>query len=162
MAILVTYRMKTNEGNAITDVGVFRDPSPSGVFKSFETKMNKIYPNFDVILAHDLEIYNPEEVADMCNVLVGLYPTKDAAAGGSIPPEPKPELVLPAYVKKPRQISKEYMKTLLSSKKTLPTDWLMWYDIPVDPELDSVFSKDLVDDMNNCAQCDGIHCKNSM
>jgi len=159
MAMLVTYRMKTNEGNAITDVGVFRDPSPSGVFKSFETKMKKIYPNFDVILAHDLEIYNPEEVADMCNVLVGLYPTKDAAAGGSIPPEPIPELVLPAYVKKLRQISKEYMKTLLSSKKTLPTDWLMWYDIPVDPDMTNILSKEMVDAMDCCTKCAGTHCK---
>jgi len=161
MAMLVTYRMKMNTGNAIIDVGVFKDPPPSDVFKSFETKMNKIYPNFDVILAHDLEIYNPEEIADKCNVLAGLYSVKDKAAGKTLS-MPKPELVLPAYVKKPRQISKEYMKTLLSSKKTLPTDWLMWYDIPVDPELDSVLSKDLVDDMNNYAQCDGIHCKNSM
>ena len=162
MTLLVTYRMKTDGGNINKHVGVFRDPLPEDVFTSFETEMKKSYENFNIILAHDLEIYNAYEIADTCNVLVGLYSTKDAKMGERMPPTPMPELVLPANVEKPKQISKEYMKTLLSSKKTLPTDWLMWYDIPVDPELDSVLSKDLVDDMNNCAQCDGIHCKNSM
>jgi hypothetical protein len=153
MAMLVTYKMKTDKGNAITDVGVFRDPPPSGVFKSFETKMKKIYPNFDVILAHDLEIYNPHEIADMCNVLVGLYSTKDAKMGERMPPTPMPELVLPVYVTNHKQISREYMDKLLSSKKTRPTSWLISSGIPVDPDITNILSKETVDAMDSCAKC---------
>lgn len=153
MATLVTYKMKTNKGNAITDVGVFRDPPPSDVFRSFETEMKKNYPNFDVILTHNLEIYNPEEIADTCNVLVGLYSIKDAKMGELMPPTPMPELVLPAYVKKLQQISKEYMKILLSSKKTPPIDWSMSYGIPVDPDIGIILSQEHVDAMSSCTKC---------
>jgi hypothetical protein len=126
----------------------------SDLVNSFAYQMRRFYKDFQILIDPNLRIYNEFEIADTCNVLVGVYKPADDGEkheGNAI----IPELVVPSYIIDGRMISDEYREEFLKSLEVKPTEFRLWENIIIDPEIDKVLSKECVDDYyrDPCGDC---------